>query len=65
MVATPADIADTIPVLFTMATEEFEDTHGEIKACVPEPDNCDIVLTQADKVPVTSGKAFTVKTVVT
>ena len=65
MSVVPADTAVTNPVALTVPIVGFEDTHGELEAAVPEPDNCDIELTQTDKVPVTVGKAFTVKMEVT
>ena len=61
MIAVPAETPVTNPLLSTAAMDGFEDTQGKIVAAVPDPDNCDVVLTQAVKMPVTVGKAFTVK----
>ena len=51
----PAATAVTKPVLFTVATVVVADSQGLEAAAVPDPVNCVVEPTQADKVPVMVG----------
>jgi hypothetical protein len=64
IVVVPAVSAVTKPVDDTVATSPFEDVQGLVVAGDAEPDNCDVVLTHADNVPDTVGKAKTVNVAV-
>ena len=61
----PAPTAVTKPVDETVATNPFEEVQGFVVAGDAEPDNCDVALTHADKVPDIVGKAKTVNIAVT
>ena len=61
----PADTPVTKPVLSTIATAGFEDTHGLTVAAVPDPVNCVVVPIHAVKVPVITGSELTVMVDVT
>ena len=60
----PADTPVTKPVLLTVATAGFEDTHGLIVAAVAEPVNCVVPFTHAVNVPLIVGKPLMVTTCV-
>ena len=61
MMAVPAEIPVTTPVLLTVATPGLEETHGLTVAGVPEPINVVVLLIQIVLVPVMVGNALTVK----
>ena len=65
MVAVPAATPVTIPVALTVAVAVLEELQGFVVAGVPLPVNCVVNPIQADKVPVTVGKAFMVTVAVT
>jgi len=56
----PADTPVTTPVLSTVATAGVADTHGLTAAGIPEPANAEVLPIHAFKVPVITGRAFTV-----
>lgn len=53
----PADIANTNPVLLTVATAGVPETHGLTPAGVPEPVSCVVKPTQTVSVPIIVGFA--------
>ena len=61
----PAAIAVTNPVLLTVATKPFEDVQGLVADGVPDPESWEVLVIQADSVPVTVGDGFTVNDTVT
>ena len=60
IVEVPAATPVSNPVVDTVATPVFEDTHGLFVAAVPEPESCVVDPAQTLNVPVIVGKAFTV-----
>ena len=60
MVEVPAATPVTTPVEDTVATAVFEETQGFTAAAVAEPVSVVVKPTQADRVPVMVGLAFTV-----
>ncbi|MNX85416.1 hypothetical protein D3C86_1172520 [compost metagenome] len=64
MVAVPAEIPVTNPVLETVATAGFEEVHGFVAAGIPVALNCVVAPTQAFKVPEMVGVPSTFKVIV-
>jgi hypothetical protein len=60
----PAARPVTKPVDDTVATATLDEDQGFVIAGDAEPDNCDVALTHADKVPDIVGKANTVNVTV-
>ena len=60
IVDVPDETPVTKPVLLTVATAVFEDTHGVTAAAVAEAVNCVVPFTHAVNVPVIVGKALIV-----
>jgi hypothetical protein len=56
----PLAIPVTKPVLSTVATAVFEETHGVTAAGVPEPVSCDVLPLQNVKLPVMVGFGLTI-----
>ncbi len=60
----PAVTAVTNPVLLIVATEVVEEVQGVVVAGVPVPVSCVVSPAHTVKVPVITGRAFTVTTTV-
>ena len=64
MVTVPALIPVTTPMLETVAIAVFEEVQGVVACAVALPVSVEVLPTQAFKVPLIVGKAFTVKVAV-
>lgn len=63
MVAIPSEFPVTKPVLSTLATVGFNDSHGKVAAAVAEPVSFEVDPIHALNVPEIVGKALTVKVI--